>query len=194
MRLVALLGLVLALCGPSFAADSTVCGQGLIRDHSGFFLFKPRAAHFSNRSVVVAPKNNFDPAKNTNNIASLRLYATRKSGGTEKSWNCTLKSTGVCPGWKECLNAPSYLCPLTGYQLKSNYKDVHFRFTYKKRINSQIDGLAVKASCEDFYVQAPQCRTPCNPISIKRPGEYHDPRCSLSYPACLSRPEKASAF
>lgn len=192
-----LLALALASLSISFVllasqASAQTCGTGRIRDKSGSFLFKPRAAHFNNNSVIVAPKNNFDPISNTENITSVsvrNVNTKNRLPGLDSL--CKIKSNGACPpGYAECLYAPTYLCHLTGYGYKRKYGRVIVRLTYKNPVLGKVDGVDTLVSCEDFLVSAPECRTPCNPISIKRPGEYHDPRCSLKYPKCLSQPEK----
>lgn len=166
------------------ASAQEVCGQGKVYPRSGNFLFKPQAAHFKTHSVVIAPKNNFDPIKNTNNISSVTMHRLDTGKQVRRA---NLKSTGFCPGWGECLNAPTYVFPLTGYAAQRKFQDgIFIRLRYKKAVTGTLDGLVTKVKCEDFVIDNPRCRTPCDITSITRKGEYHHPSCSLKWPSCIN--------
>ncbi len=177
---------VAALLGISFAssASAQTCGEGAVYPKSGNFLFKPRAAHFKSQSVVIAPKNNFDPIQNTNNIASVTMH---RADTGKKIARANLKSTGFCPGWGECLNAPTYTFGLTGFAAQRRFpQGIYIKLRYKTAVTGTVDGVKTKVNCETFEIQNSRCRTPCDITSITRPGEYHHPSCSKKWPGCIS--------
>jgi hypothetical protein len=111
------------------------------RHTSGRFIWKPVASHYR-QAVIIAPRRPFFP------IAP-RVDLFQEDG--TKIETASLKSTGVCAGWHECLFAATFLTKRVGSRYENKYGKIIVRVRAGK-------GQNVTPSCKTYLVNHPKNR------------------------------------
>lgn len=111
---------VLANSSAAFAGPFDGCDLVSNKDKrtSGRFIWNPKASHF-NQAVIVTERAFFPYAPKVEAFTFEGVKIERAS----------LKSTGQCAGWHECLFAATYLMRHLGSRYKNRYEQIIVKVT-----------------------------------------------------------------